>query len=183
MWVPDGVESDVYRFILIDGETGKSDLRKGSQRAEQGQRDSCSQEMVLLEPLRAPETSSCSYAVNHHLYMKRTLFGRLMGPITKWFNIFEMRFQLDTMRQQGLVPPSSFRPLRIASSISTNTSEEASSSNTSPVKRINLLIKSPSLSLGPQGSQKRTFLQDRFRSPRILRPRAYQQRGRHPDFC
>jgi|JI9StandDraft_1071089.scaffolds.fasta_scaffold58801_4 hypothetical protein len=183
MWVPDGVESDVYRFILIDGETGKSDLRKGSQRAEQGQRDSCSQEMVLLEPLRAPETYSCSYAVNHHLYMKRTLFGRLMGPITKWFNIFEMRFQLDTMRQQGLVPPSSFRPLRIASSISTNTSEEASSSNTSPVKRINLLIKSPSLSLGPQGSQKRTFLQDRFRSPRILRPRAYQQRGRHPDFC
>lgn len=41
--------------------------------------------------------------MNHWNFMNNTILGKLWGPIAKWFAIFEMRFQVSTFRQQGLV--------------------------------------------------------------------------------
>ena len=93
-------------FILIDGETGESDIRESSKRTQQSKRYRKSQKVVLLQPLRTFKTYSWEDSVNHYLFMKKTLFGKIMAPFAKWFNYLEMRFQIDTMRQQGLVYPS-----------------------------------------------------------------------------
>ena len=72
--------------------------------------------------------------------MNKTLLGRLWAPIARWFTILEMRFHLDIFRQQGLVTSISCRPPKTGFSISTSTSEGASSSSTSPEKRKKLVI-------------------------------------------
>jgi hypothetical protein len=49
--------------------------------------------------------------------MNNTLLGKLFAPIVKWFAIFEMRFQVSTFRQQGLVPLHLRRHQKTVSSI------------------------------------------------------------------
>lgn len=159
-------------IVFNNGEAGEDNLREGSERDKQGEGDRCSAQMVLLQPLRAPPTYAFQDLVNHYRFMKTTLVGRIMAPIAKWFNILEMRFQLDTFQQQGLVTLTQPRPPRTGSSTSTSTCEGTSSSNTWPVRGTSLPTQSPPLPLDPQGPQEGTLLQSRLRSSRLLRPRA-----------
>lgn len=139
----------IFQYLLIDGETGEDNLRKGGERPQPCEGNRRPKEMVSLQSLRAPETYLSINTVNHFNFMNKTLLGRLWAPIARWFTILEMRFHLDIFRQQGLVTSISCRPPKTGFFISTSTSEGASSSNTSPEKRKTFATQLPSLPLDP----------------------------------